>query len=68
MNFGSRVEFSTGNYSTAFAKVPLPCPDAFFASGMKDLNKKGDGSVYAELVRGLTLWYVKTRQRRGRRT
>ncbi|ERS98385.1 hypothetical protein HMPREF1624_05169 [Sporothrix schenckii ATCC 58251] len=56
MNFGSRVEFSTGNYSTAFAKVPLPCSDAFFASGMKDLDKKGDGSVYAELVRGLTLW------------
>ncbi|KIH87586.1 hypothetical protein SPBR_05175 [Sporothrix brasiliensis 5110] len=68
MNFGSRVEFSTGNYSTAFAKVPLPCADAFFASGMKDLDKKGDGSVFAELVRGLTLWYVKTRQRRRRRT
>ncbi|CAK7234816.1 hypothetical protein SBRCBS47491_009077 [Sporothrix bragantina] len=56
MNFGSRVEFSTNNYSVAFSKVPLPCSESFYASGMKDVDKRGDGSVFAELVRGIKLW------------
>lgn len=63
MSFGSRVDFSATDYSPVFEKVPLPCSESLFEAGVTGPtgqlpDAQRDGSIYAELVRVITLWYV----------
>ncbi|OAA56300.1 Transcription factor [Niveomyces insectorum RCEF 264] len=60
MRFGSRVDFSTRDFSPVFAKVPLPCPESVFEAGVTGpacelAAAQGEGSIHAELLRIITL-------------
>jgi len=61
MSFGSKVDFVAKDFSNVFEKVPLPCTErqfetGFASSGNQVETGEEEGSIYAELIRALSLW------------
>lgn len=62
LSFGPKPDFVSKDYAMALTKVPLPCSEERFGSNSSTAYSGGrnEAGVYAELVKALILWYMRT--------